>query len=137
MQLWLDFISKSNSTQCLCPSPRLSGGDGIDNTSVPLTSLCVDKSQHARAHQTASQTSPLLPLSRPHIPTHGCAPRTHGVIPRMPGSGSGENSVWLRPGQFSDSVVSDALQLHESQHARPPCPSPTSGVYSTSCPSSQ
>ena len=38
--------------------------------------------------------------------------------------------------QFS-SVVSDSLRLHESQHARPPCPSPTPGVYSNSCPSSQ
>ena len=39
--------------------------------------------------------------------------------------------------QFSHSVVSDSLWLHESQHARPPCPSPTPGVYSDSCPSSQ
>ena len=38
--------------------------------------------------------------------------------------------------QFSRSVVSDSLQPHESQHARPPCPSPTPGVYSNSCPSS-
>ena len=38
--------------------------------------------------------------------------------------------------QFSCSVVSDSLQLHESQHARPPCPSPTPRVYSNSCPSS-
>ena len=30
--------------------------------------------------------------------------------------------------QFSRSVVSDSLQPHESQHARPPCPSPTPGV---------
>ena len=37
--------------------------------------------------------------------------------------------------QFSHSVVSDSLQPHESQHARPPCPSPTPGVYSNSCPS--
>ena len=29
--------------------------------------------------------------------------------------------------QFSHSVVSDSLRLHESQHARPPCPSPTPG----------
>ena len=36
--------------------------------------------------------------------------------------------------QFSCSVVSDALQPHESQHARPPCPSPTPGVYWNSCP---
>ena len=29
------------------------------------------------------------------------------------------------------------LQPHEPQHARPACPSPTPGVYSNSCPSSQ
>ena len=39
--------------------------------------------------------------------------------------------------QFSRSVVSDSLPPHESQHARPPCPSPTPGVHSDSCPSSQ
>ena len=35
--------------------------------------------------------------------------------------------------QFSRSVVSDSLPSCESQHARPPCPSPTPGVYSDSC----
>ena len=39
--------------------------------------------------------------------------------------------------QFSHSVVSDSLQPHESQYARPPCPSPTPRVHSNSCPSSQ
>ena len=39
--------------------------------------------------------------------------------------------------QFSPSVVSDSLWPHEPQHARPPCPSPTPGVYSDSCPLSQ
>ena len=39
--------------------------------------------------------------------------------------------------QFSRSVVSDSLQPHESQHARPPCPSPTPGVHSDSRPSSR
>ena len=36
--------------------------------------------------------------------------------------------------QFSHSVVSDSLQPHESQHARPPCPSPSPGVHSVSHP---
>ena len=36
--------------------------------------------------------------------------------------------------QFSSSVMFNSLQPHESQHARPPCPSPTPGVYSNSCP---
>ena len=39
--------------------------------------------------------------------------------------------------QFSLSVVSDSLWPHGLQHAKPPCPSPTPGVYSNSCPSSQ
>ena len=38
--------------------------------------------------------------------------------------------------QFSRSVMSDSLQPHESQHTRPPCPSPTPGVHSDSRPSS-
>ena len=38
--------------------------------------------------------------------------------------------------QFSRPVVSDSLQPHESQHTRPPCPSPSQGVHSDSCPSS-
>ena len=36
--------------------------------------------------------------------------------------------------QFSRSVMSDSLQPHELQHDRPPCPSPTPGVHSDSCP---
>ena len=36
--------------------------------------------------------------------------------------------------QFSCSVVSDSLQPHGLLHTRPPCPSPTPGVYSNSCP---
>ena len=35
--------------------------------------------------------------------------------------------------QFSHSVMSDSLQLHELQHARPPCPTPTAGAYPNSC----
>ena len=39
--------------------------------------------------------------------------------------------------QFSCSVMSDTLQQHGLQHARPPCPSPTAGVYPNSCPLSR
>ena len=39
--------------------------------------------------------------------------------------------------QFSRSAMSNSLQPHESQHSRPPCPSPTPGVYTNSCPSSR
>ena len=46
-------------------------------------------------------------------------------------------SVQFSSVQFSRSVVSDSLRPHESQHARPPCPSPTPGVHPDSRPSSQ
>ena len=39
--------------------------------------------------------------------------------------------------QFSRSVMSDSLQSHEPQHARPPCPSPTARVYPNPCPLSR
>ena len=39
--------------------------------------------------------------------------------------------------QFSHSVLSDSLRPHESQHARPPCPSPTPRVHANSRPSNR
>ena len=47
----------------------------------------------------------------------------------MPTNGLSGPSV-----QFSRSVVSDSFRPHGLQHAMPPCPSPTPGVYSNSCP---
>ena len=44
--------------------------------------------------------------------------------------------LFSRSVQFSRSVVSDSLWPHESQHTRPPCPSPSPGVHSDSRPSS-
>ena len=44
---------------------------------------------------------------------------------------------WVSSVLFSLSVVSDSLRPHELQHARPPCPSPTPGVHSNSCPLSR
>ena len=58
----------------------------------------------------------------------------HKVIKYLvsPFGGGGSTSE-----RFSHSVVSDSLRPHESQHIRPPCPSPTPGVHSDSRPSSQ
>ena len=47
------------------------------------------------------------------------------------------SSLDIRLVQFSHSVTFNSLRPHESQHARPPCPSPTPGVHSNSCPLSQ
>ena len=55
----------------------------------------------------------------------------------LKGTGGQGFSMWVFSSvQFSCSVISDSLRPHESQHARPPCPSPTPGVHPNSCPSS-
>ena len=46
------------------------------------------------------------------------------------------NAKWIQSVQFSHSVISDSLWPHGLQHARLPCPSPTPGAHSNSCPSS-
>ena len=71
-----------------------------------------------------------------------------GLIPglgRSPGEGNGnslqhsclenpmDGGAWWATVQFSRSVVSDSLWYQGLQHARPPCLSPTLGVYSNSC----
>ena len=65
-------------------------------------------------------------------PTHQCK-----SYDKVQSQGVGNTSF---PGfsslQFSCSVMSDSLQPHELQHARPPCPSPTLRVHPNSCPSS-
>ena len=45
--------------------------------------------------------------------------------------------LYISSVQLNHSVVSDSLRPHGSQHARPPCPSPTPGFHSDSRPSSQ
>ena len=47
------------------------------------------------------------------------------------------SSVQFSSVQFSHSVMSDSLWPHESQLTRPPCPSPTPGLYPNPCPLSR
>ena len=58
-------------------------------------------------------------------------PMGQGVVSSLP-----EESHLVRL-SFSRSVVSDSLQIYGLQHARPPCPSPSPGACSNSCPPSQ
>ena len=48
-----------------------------------------------------------------------------------------ERCTFANSVQFSCSVMSDSLRPHESQHTRPPCPSPTPRVHPNPCPLSQ
>ena len=82
------------------------------------------------------------------LSSSGCLPRSWSILclEKMKSSFELHGSVWifyiwcLWPIHlllFSHSVMSDSLQPHGPQHARPPCSSPTPGVYSDSCPLSQ
>ena len=82
---------------------------------------------------------PAFSLSHPHHKALNQAYRWYSVstfifihLFHTPISISFHSSV-----QFSRLVVSDSFRPHESQHARPPCPSPTPGVHSDSHPSSE
>ena len=69
---------------------------------------------------------------------HRCIEQTFGLYGfLLKLSSSLWNLLHIAFFQFSHSVVSDSLWPHESQHARPPCPSPSPGVHSNSRPSSQ
>ena len=62
--------------------------------------------------------------------------RSQHFSPRSWQNDETENQSAFSSLQLSRSVVSDSLRPYEPQPARPPCPSPTPGVYSNSCPSS-
>ena len=93
--------------------------------------------------RSASQARPHWPLPAP-FPTWAGSPllRQPGGPP-LPGGHHIDAELsadtrsardQIRSDQISRSVVSDSLRPHESQHARPPRPSPTPGVHSSSCP---
>ena len=65
----------------------------------------------------------------------GCVPSI--LFDLRPNYGGSNEDNGIQFSQFSGSVVSNSLQLHELQHARPPCSSPTPRVHPNSCPSSQ
>ena len=79
----------------------------------------------------------------------GCSPWGHRVglnldstttrmVPSVSLVESVDVEIWLLGrGLFSHPVMSDSLQPHEPQHARPPCPSPAPRVYQNSCPLSR
>ena len=112
--VWLFATHGLQHTRPPCPSPT----PGVYPNSCLLGQWC---------HPTIS--SSVVPFSS-HLQS-------------FPASGSFQMSQLFTSGgqsiavQFSPSVASDSLQPHESQHARPLCPSPTPRVHSNSCPSSQ
>ena len=96
------------------------------------------QSLHLLMLTTSTGTSPAQPDSRlPYWTVHDAITghftiRVNKIEPQPCSSYSLPVSV--SSVQFSRSVVSNSLWSHESQHARPPCPSPTPRVHPNSCP---
>ena len=80
-------------------------------------------------------------VRRPGSPRRRKGPRALKVEIRVWNSQGGKDKHYFLHSfssvQFSHSAVSDSLWPYESQHARPPCPSPTPSVHANSCVSSQ
>ena len=97
---------------------------------------------HMGLHASLHSISPSLTIVLCSLPVHSVIFAPSGVsshcdhhLPReihIPESSPNVN--FQCSAHFSRSVVSSSLQSHGLQHARPPCPSPTPGVYSNSCP---
>ena len=88
---------------------------------------------------TKSSAACSFPAVKGHYTTHNGSSdfQVIGLAARATASRINLNILQFSSVQFSRSVKSDSLRPHESQHIRPPCPSPTPGVHSDSRPSSR
>ena len=78
----------------------------------------------------------LLSLGYSYVPPKKGLKSVSFLLPKSTKISACFGTIYTISFQFS-SVVSGSLRPHESQHARPPCPSPSPGVDSNSCPSSR
>ena len=120
----VQFSSVAQSYPTLCdPMNRSTPGLPVHHQLPEFT--------QAHVHQVSDAIQTSHPRSSPSPPAPN--PSQHQSLKGPFSQGYGFSSSV----QFSLSVVSDSLRPHESQHTRPPCPSPTPGVHSDSRPSSQ
>ena len=92
---------------------------------------CMKVKSESEVAQSCPTLSNLMDCSLP-------GPSVHGIFQaRVLEWGAIVFSENRSSDQISCSVVSDSLRRHESQHTRPPCPLPTPGVHSDSCPLSR
>ena len=80
----------------------------------------------------------IVMLPKPHLTSYSRMSGSTWVITPSWLSGSWRSFLYqIRSDQISRSVMSNSLRSHESQHTRPPCPTPTHGVHWDSRPLSQ
>ena len=104
--------------------------------SVPSPSLAPGAWVRARSVLNISPFSgPAGPGAASHTHCYCCYCHCVSSLPQRPSPNNPQRGPGHRSVQFSHSVMSDSLRPHESQHARPPCPSPIPRVHSDSRPS--
>ena len=132
-----------NPLQCSCLENPGDGGawwaavSGVAQNRTGLKRLSSNSSSNSVSTSIpiSSSCHPPLPLLCPHVLSlylhlYFCLGNTFICTAFL-------DSTCMHSVQFSHSVVSDSLRPHESQHARPPCPSPSPGVHSDLCPLSR
>ena len=134
-------------TKCICCCYSVTESwpalcDPMD-CSIPVSSIlqCLPELAQTHVHRISDAIQPSHLLSSPSPPALNlshhqglfqCVSSLHQVARGLESFSPSNESV-----QFSNSVVSDSLRPHRLQDARLPCPSPTPGACSNSCPSSR
>ena len=113
---------------------------------LPLLSLFIPIGQCGSVFSTLCVCAQSLQLCPALYDTVDCSlsgSSFHGILQArilewvvMPSSSGSSMLLYSSVSSVQSLGVSDSLQPHGLQHARPPCPSPTPGVYSDSSPSS-
>ena len=129
--IWRTILSQNelNTTWMTLLQPRLSRENHTDLVRKPHYWRVIKK---RRGISQAWRSYPRSKGLRPHTGHPSVGSSTRKWAP-LPGLKTTEASVQCS----SVAQLCPTLRSHESQHARPPCPSKTPGVHSDSCPSSQ
>ena len=138
MWAYTEFV-RNHKAQNVFPHHRSSPASQI-------TSPCLLLEQSFSSVQSLSHVRLCDPMNRstPGLPVHHQLSESTQTHVHCVGDAIQPSHPWSSPSpalngmvssvQFSRSVVSDSLRPHESQHTRPPCPSPSPKVSPSSCP---
>ena len=129
------FSSQEYWSVLPCPSPGGLLSPGIEPRSFTLKVDCLTSKPPGKPMNTGVGSLSLLQGIFPTQESNRDVLHCRQILYQLIYQGS--TYCYFSSVQFSHSVVSDSLRPHESQPARPPCPSPAPRVHSNSRPSSQ
>ena len=134
--LSIEFSSQEDWSGLPCPLPGVLPNQGIEPRSPVLKMDSLPSEPPGKLKNTGVGSLSILQGTFPTQELNQRLLHCGGILYQLSYQGS-PIFHYISSVQFSHSVMSDSLRPPESQHARPPCASPTPGVHSDSCPSSQ